>query len=73
MIVMEFFPAVLLNLDGLQDQNLKVYAKASVLLNRIAKSSFVVACLVVKKYSGQIIMPLTKILWKKDLNMFSPS
>ena len=37
------FFAVLQSLDDFQDQNQKVFAKASVLLNNIAKSSFVIA------------------------------
>ena len=44
-----------------------MFAKASVLLKRIAKSSFVV----VEKYSGLIILRLTKLHRKKDLDMYS--
>ena len=68
-IFLELFPAIVKTLRKFQEI-FRVSDKATSLLNSIEKCSFVVACFVLEKFSG-LFLPLSKMLQKKDLDIFS--
>lgn len=67
-IFLELFPAIVKTLEELQE-NPQVSSKATTILNSIEKCSFVIASLVIEKFSG-LFLPLSKMLQKKDMDVF---
>ena len=68
-IFLELFPAIAKTLEDHQDDVSQVSAKATTILNSIAKINFLVACCAIEKFSG-LLLPLSKLLQKKELDIF---
>jgi len=65
-------PAVVSTLEELQQKNkqVEVATKAATLLNSVLKCTFLIAALVMQHTSG-IILPVSKVLQKKELYIFA--
>jgi len=65
-------PAVVSALEDLQQENkqVEVATKAATLLNSVQKFTFLIAALVMQHTSG-IILPVSKLLQKKELDIFA--
>jgi len=65
-------PAVVSTLEELQQENKQeeVATKAATLLNSVQKCTFLIAALVMQHTSG-IILPVSKLLQKKELDIFA--
>jgi len=63
-------PAVVSTLEELQQENKQadVATKAATLLNSVQKCTFLIAALVMQHTSG-IILPVSKLLQKKELDV----
>ena len=64
-------PAVVSTLEELQQENkqVEVATEATTLLNSVQKCTFLIVALVMQHTSG-IILPVSKLLQKKELNIF---
>jgi len=71
-IFLTLLPAVVSTLEELQQENKQVEAaaKAATLLNSVQKCTFLIAALVMQHTSG-IILPVSKLLQKKELDIFA--
>ena len=69
---MILLPAVVSTLEELQQENkqVEVATKAAILLNSVQKCTFLIAALVMQHTSG-IILPVSKLLQKKELDIFA--
>ena len=69
---MTLLPAVVSTLEELQQENkqVEVATKAATLLNTVQKCTFLIAALVMQHTSG-IILPVSKLLQKKELDIFA--
>jgi len=65
-------PAVVSTLEELQQENkqVKVATKAETLLNSVQKCMFLIAALV-KEHTSGIILPVSKLLQKKEFDIFA--
>jgi len=70
-IFVTLLPAVVSTLEELQNENkqVEVATKAATLLNSVQKCTFLIAALVMQHTSG-IILPVSKLLQKKELDIF---
>jgi len=71
-IFVTLLPAVVSTLEELQQENkqVEVATKAATLLNSVQKCTFLIAALVMQHTSG-IILPVSKLLQKKELDIFA--
>ena len=71
-IFVTLLPAVVSSLEELQQQNkqVEVATKTATLLNSVQKCTFLIAALVMQHTSG-IILPVSKLLQKKELEIFA--
>jgi len=71
-IFVTLLPAVVSTLEELQQENkqVEVATKAATLLNSVQKCTFLIAALVLQHTSG-IILPVSKLLQKKELDIFA--
>ena len=71
-IFVTLLPAVVSTLEELQQGNkqVEVVTKAATLLNSVQKCTFLIAALVMQHTSG-IILPVSKLLKKKELDIFA--
>ena len=71
-IFVTLLPAVVSTLEELQQKNkqVEVATKAATLLNSVLKCTFLIAALVMQHTSG-IILPVSKVLQKKELYIFA--
>ena len=71
-IFVTLLPAVVSRLEDLQQDNkqVKVVTTAATLLNSVQKCTFLIAALVMQHTSG-IILPVSKLLEKKELDIFA--
>ena len=69
---MTLLPAVVSTLEALQQENkqVEVATKAATFLNSVQKCTFLIAALVMQHTSG-IILPVSKLLQKKELDIFA--
>ena len=69
---MTLLPAVVSTLEELQQENkqVEVATEAATLLNSVQKRTFLIAALVMQHTSG-IIPPVSKLLQKKELDIFA--
>jgi len=71
-IFVTLLPTVVSTLEELQQENkqVEVATKAAALLNSVQKCTFLIAVLVMQHTSG-IILPVSKLLQKKELDIFA--
>jgi len=71
-IFVTLLPAVVSTLEELQQENkqVEVAPKAATLLRSVQKCTFLIAALVMRQTSG-IILPVSKLLQKKELDIFA--
>ena len=69
---MTLLPAAVSTLEELQPENkqVEVATKAATLLNSVQKRTFSIAAVVMQHTSG-IILPVSKLLQKKELDIFA--
>ena len=71
-IVLTLLPAVVSTLEELQQENkqVEVATKAATLFNSVQQCTFLIAASVMQHTSG-IILPISKLLQKKELDIFA--